>query len=363
MAESCPGGSARDLTLSGIAGQYLKRLEQVRGMNKVGKLALVTGANGFLGSNLVAALTDRGYHVRALHRRTSNLTALAGLTYEDAVGDLTDATSLRQAMEGCEIVFHVAAVADYWRTPLEMIYQVNVEGTRNVVRAAVAAGGVRRLVFTSSVAALGVPPGGKLLDEQSQFNLSPNRFPYGHSKALAERVARQEAGDGLELVIVNPSVILGPRDIHFISGSIIKEIYQRRVPICPPGGTNYIAVESVVAGEIAAAEMGRPGQRYVLGGVNLSYSDTFRTVARVLNVPFRCRRLPARLYPLLGGAVDLYNRIGVGPRLVDGNQVRLSVFDLYIDASLAEQELDLPSTDFEATVQETFQWYKEQGLL
>jgi len=323
---------------------------------------LVTGANGFLGSNLVAALAARGDAVRALHRSTSDLRALAGLTYEDATGDVLDEASLCSAMTGCEIVFHVAAVADYWRMPVERLYRVNVEGTRDVIRAAVAAG-VRRVVLTSSVAALGIPPKGKLLDEQSQFNLPPHRFPYGHSKAQAEIVAREEAGDALELVIVNPAVILGPRDLHFISGSIIKEVYQRRVPICPPGGTNYISVDSVVAGELAAAEKGRPGQRYILGGVNLPHAEAFMTVARLLEVPFVCRRVPGWLLPPLAVLVDLYNRLGLGPRLVDGNQVRLSGQEIYVDNSLARRELDLPPTDFEATVLATFRWYRQEGLL
>ncbi len=325
-------------------------------------IVLVTGANGFLGSNLVAALANRGAAVRALHRSTSDLRALAGLRYEDAVGDVLDETSLRAAMAGCDLVFHVAAVADYWRTPVERLYRVNVEGTRNVVRAAVAAG-VRRVVLTSSVASLGVPPRGELLNERSQFNLPPEHFPYGHSKAEAEQVARTEAGDALELIIVNPAVILGPRDLHFISGSIIKEVYQHRVPICPPGGTNYISVNSVVAGELAAAEKGRPGQRYILGGVNLSHVKAFLTVARLLHVPFTCRHVPGWTLPLLARLVDLYNWLGLGPRLVDGNQVRLSGQEIYVDTSLARHELGLPPTDFEATIIATFRWYRQEGLL
>ncbi|HID89848.1 MAG TPA: NAD-dependent epimerase/dehydratase family protein, partial [Anaerolineae bacterium] len=159
--------------------------------------ALVTGSTGCVGANVVAALLRRGYEVRAMHRPTSRLDALEGLEVEQVVGDILDPPSLARAMEECDWVFHVAAVSDYWRTPPEVIYRVNVEGTRNVVEAALRAG-VHRLIYTSSVGALGIPPEGRLLDESSVFNLPPHRFPYGHSKHLAEEVVREAVAEGLD---------------------------------------------------------------------------------------------------------------------------------------------------------------------
>ncbi len=151
---------------------------------------LVTGGTGFVGSHVVRALTNAGHDVRVLHRASSRLDALAGLEYESAVGDILDADSLRPACSGCDWVFHVAAVADYWRADRQRMFAANVEGTRAVLQAAREAG-VRRVVFTSSAAAVGLRHDGQPADESLPFNLPPQRFPYGYSKAQAESIAQQ----------------------------------------------------------------------------------------------------------------------------------------------------------------------------
>ncbi len=324
---------------------------------------LVTGATGFLGANLVAGLNALGYPVRALHRRTSRFDGLEGLEYEPVLGDLLDPASLRAAMEGVDWVFHAAAVADYWRTPPEILYRVNVEGTRHVMAIALESG-VRRVVFTSSVAALGVPPDDRPLNEEATFNLPPHRFPYGHSKHLAEQIVQVFVTRGLEAVIVNPAVIIGPRDHHFISGSLIRAVYRRQVPVAPPGGTNYVAVEDVVAGHLAAIQRGRPGERYILAGENLTYREMFRIVAEVVGVPPPRWTLPRPLVGPLALAVDLLNRVWPGHLPIDGNQIRLSGRFLYFDGSKARQELGLgPPTPFREAVRAAFQWYREHGDL
>jgi dihydroflavonol-4-reductase len=327
---------------------------------------LVTGSTGFVGANLVEGLTAAGYEVRALHRSSSRLEALAGLSYESVVGDVLDPASLVSAMDGVDWIFHVAAISDYWRQEgTARLYRVNVEGTRHTLEAALAAG-VRRVVFTSSAAALGVPPsdGGHLLDESATFNLPPARFPYGHSKLLAEEVVREFVGRGLEVVIVNPTIILGPRDLNFVSGSLVREVYRRHVPVIPPGGVNYIDVADVVAGHIAAAERGRVGERYILGGHNLTHSQAITIIAQVVGVPPPRLRLPRLLVGPLAVAVDLFNRIWPGEPLVDGNQIRLLKHILFFDGSKAQRELGLgPPTPFQASVERTFQWYRANGYL
>jgi dihydroflavonol-4-reductase len=179
---------------------------------------LVTGATGFLGSQLCRALVAQGRRVRALHRRTSALTALEGLPVELHLGDILDPPSFEPALRDVSLVFHAAAQSAYWRRPQDVL-RAAVDGTRNVVAASRRAG-VRRLVLTSSVAALGVPAPGALLDEAHQFNLPQGRFLYGFSKHRSEEAARQAAGTELELIIVNPSIVLGAGDINRISGSI-----------------------------------------------------------------------------------------------------------------------------------------------
>jgi dihydroflavonol-4-reductase len=328
--------------------------------------ALVTGSTGFVGANLVQGLSAAGHAVRALHRANSRLEALAGLSYESVVGDVLDPDSLARAMLGVDWAFHVAAVADYWRqNGSARLYRVNVQGTRHVLAAALAAN-VRRVVFTSSVGALGVPPAdeSRPLDEAATFNLPPARFPYGHSKHLAEEVVREFVARGLEAVVVNPAVILGPRDVNLISGSLIRAVYRRRVPVIPPGGVNYVDVADVVAGHIAAAERGRAGERYILGGHNLSHRQAVATIARVVGVPPPRLPLPGALLGPLAATVDLFNRVWPGEPMVDGNQVRLMGRNVFVDGHKARRELGLaPATPFRESVARTFQWYRANDYL
>ena len=327
---------------------------------------LVTGSTGFVGANLVEGLIAAGHTVRALHRASSRLDALDGLRYESVVGDVLDPASLSAAMEGVDWVFHVAAVADYWRQDgAARLYQVNVEGTRHVLEAALSAG-VGRVVFTSSAASLGVPTGdnGALLDESATFNLSPGLAPYGHSKYLAEALAYEFVARGLEVVIVNPTVILGPKDLNLISGSLIREVHRRRVPVIPPGGVNYVDVADVVAGHIAAAERGRPGERYILGAHNLTHRQALTLIAQVMNAPLPRWSLHERLVEPLAIGVDLFNRFWPGEPLSDGNQVRLIKYTLFFDDSKARRVFKLgPPTPFEVSVERTWRWYLDNGYL
>ena len=328
--------------------------------------ALVTGSTGFVGANLVEGLLAAGHEVRALYRASSRLLALAGLKYESFIGDVLDPASLVPAMEGADWVFHVAAVADHWRQGgTARLYRVNVGGTRLVLEAALAAG-VSRVVFTSSMASLGLPPtdGDFLLDESVTFNLSPAQSPYGHSKHLAEMVVQEFVARGLDVVIVNPTAILGPRDLNLISGSLVLAAYRRQVPAIPPGGANHIDVADVVAGHIAAAERGRVGERYILGAHNLTHHQVAVTVSQVVGIPLPRLHLPQWLIDPLVPAVDLFNRIWPGEPLTDGNLVRLMKYTLFCDCSKAQQELGLGSPiPFAASVERTLCWYRENGYL
>lgn len=322
--------------------------------------ALVTGATGCVGANVVAALAERGYGVRAMRRPTSCLDALQGLEVEWVVGDVLDPESLAQALEGCDLAFHVAAVSDYWRTAAETIYRVNVDGTRNVVAAALAAG-VRRLVYTSSVGALGVPPDGRLLDEEAVFNLPPHRFPYGHSKHLAEEVVREAVAQGLGGVIVNPAAVIGPRDIHWIGGSLLREVQRGWAWFVPPGGTCWAASTDVGLGHVLAAERGRSGERYLLGGENLTHRETVEIVAEVVGGRRPLLTLPRFLMGPLAVATRGACRLFCFP--FSAEQVWLSARDIYCDSSKAVRELGYPQTPFRTAVEEAYIWYRERGLL
>ena len=324
--------------------------------------ALVTGATGCVGANVVAALLARGYDVRAMRRATSSLDALDGLHPELAVGDILDPPSLVAASEGCALVFHVAAVSDYWRTPAGRVYRVNVEGTRNVLAAALAAG-VERLVYTSSIGALGVPSPGQFLDESSTFNLPSHRFPYGHSKHLAEQAVREATAHGLDAVIVNPTGVIGARDVHFIGGSIIREVRRGLSWFAPPGGLNWIDAETLGLGHVLAAERGHTGERYVLGGENVSHRAAMETVADVVGGRRPRLTLPRSLMSLFALLVDGFNALWPGTPLFSGEQARLSGAEIYCDCRKAEQELGLPRTPFRAAVERAYTWYQAHGYL
>lgn len=325
--------------------------------------ALVTGGTGFVGANLVAALNERAVGALVLHRESSSRLALDGLDYESVIGDILDEPEvLARCMEGCDWVFHVAAVADYWRQGKSWLYEVNVEGTRRMLQAAKLAG-VRRFVFTSSLAAMGMPQEGELLTEEHEFNLQPEQFPYGHSKFLAELEVQRAVEQGVEAVIVNPSIVLGARDLNQISGSIIVEVARGLVRFLPPGGANYVAVADVAAGHIAAAETGASGERYILGGENLTSAEMVTLVAEVVGRPAPRLRLPAWVLPAAAFAVRgaralLRNRVPL-----DENQVRLLSRYIYADNQKAVQELGLPQTPVRVAVQRAYNWYNRNGVL
>lgn len=326
-------------------------------------LALVTGATGFVGANLVDALGRRGWRARALRRERSSLAALHGLAYETALGDVTEPGALGLAMAGVDIVFHVAAVADYWRPgALERMLKVNVDGTRNVLEAASRAG-VRRVVFTSSCASLGQPDFGVPADETHAFSLSPGEFAYGHSKVLAERVAAEYVARGLDVVTVNPAVVLGPRDVNLISGSLVIQAARGVIPFVPPGGVCMIDVEDCCDAHIAAAERGRAGERYILGGDNLWYRDVLRTVCAEVGGRFVNVTPPRRLVRALARPVA-FARDRLRLRLpVDADQVRFSAETFWFDASKARRELGLRTRPFVETVRRTRDWYRANGYL
>ncbi len=325
--------------------------------------ALVTGATGCVGANIVEALSARGYAVRALRRATSKLDALAGLDPEYAVGDVLDEASLRAAMAGCELVFHAAAVSQYWRNGPEAIYTANVQGTRNVLRAALAQG-ARRVVFTSSVAVLGVPTQrGQVLDESATFNLRPEQFHYGHSKVLAEAEVQRAVAEGLDVVIVNPVSVIGQRDVYFVGGEILRTAKRGWLIAAPPGGMGIVSARAVGVGHVLAAERGRTGERYILNGENVSHRALMTLAAEAVGVHAPWFTIPRPLVKVLATPLDWLNRIRRAQPLIDGSQLRLSARDMYFDGRKAERELGFIGGSARAAIAEAWAWYREHGLL
>lgn len=324
--------------------------------------ALITGGTGFVGSHIARVLADAGHEVRVLHRASSRLDALAGIPYESALGDILDADSLRAACQGCDWVFHVAAVADYWRADAARMFEANVEGTRRVLRAAREAG-VRRVVFTSSAAAIGLRPDNQPADESVPFNLPPERFPYGYSKAQAQQVVDEAVQSGQDVVTVNPVIIMGPGDLNMISGTYIAQV-KRLGPLVPvpSGGISVIDVRDVARLHLAAAERGRTGERYILTTANYTQREWLGMIADVVGVRRPMLPVPDFALPVTASLIDLARRIGIQTP-IDSNQARLGSRFIYFDGRKAWEELGRPQVEMRQSLLDTYTWYREHGYL
>ncbi len=324
---------------------------------------LVTGATGFVGSHLVRALAQAGHTVRVLYRSGSKLRQFADLDLETAQGTLADSAALEAACAGCDILFHVAAKADYWKDDdRAALWQINVEGTRNILSAAKAAG-LRRVIFTSSASTIGIRPGTELADESDAFNLPPERFYYAYTKLKAEEAAAEFAADGMDIVTLNPAVIIGPGDLNAISGSFIIETarYQWLVPMSS-GGLSVIDVRDVARAHLNAIERGASGQRYILTAANLSYHEWFGLIAAACEVRPPLFSTPDWLLEPIARGIDALRRLGLQTPM-DADQTRLGSAHVYLDGGKARRELGPPEIDIETSLRDTYQWYRRQGYI
>ncbi len=326
---------------------------------------LVTGSTGFIGAHLCRALIAEGHAVRAFHRSTSMLRLLEDLPVDHAVGDLSQLDSLENAMQDVELVFHTAGLVAGLDDPGRM-YAVNVEGTRNVLQAARTTQ-VRRVVFTSSVAALGVPPVSPrkisqsgLLDENHTWNYLPQRWAYGYTKYLAELEVQKAVGQGLDVVTVNPSIVIGAGDIYRQSSSLIVQVANRRLPALTEGGLNIIHIEDAVQGHLAAARIGRRGRRYILAGENLSIVDFVRKIASVTGTSAPRLILPASLVRSLATPLRLLNAYVHFP--VEPTLLNLAGCTFFYSNRRAQVELGLPQARPASTaIAEAYAWFMGSG--
>jgi dihydroflavonol-4-reductase len=324
--------------------------------------ALVTGGTGFVGSHVVRALNQAGHSARVLHRSSSRLDALEGLVYESAIGDILEEAALRDACAGCDWVFHVAAVADYWRADKTKMYEANIEGTRRVLAAAREAG-VKRVIFTSSAAAVGLRADGGSSDENEPFNMSPERFPYAHSKVLAEAVVTEAVRAGQDVVTLNPVIVMGPGDLNMISGTYITLV--KRFGILVPvtsGGIAVIDVRDVANMHIAAAEKGRTGERYILSTANYTHRQWYGMIADIVGVSRPFIPTPSFLLPVGAALIDLARKLGINTP-IDSNQARLGGRNIYFNPAKAWAELAQPQIDMLQSLQDTYDWYRHHGYL
>jgi len=325
--------------------------------------ALVTGATGFVGAAVARALLASGREVRALVRPTSDRRNLAGLALESVVGDLTDAASLVRAAGNCEAVFHVAADYRLGAPRPQELYQANVEGTRNLLNAARAAG-VGRIVYTSSVATIGIPADGTPGNEATPVTLTDMVGHYKRSKFLAEELARSAARAGLPVVIVNPSTPVGPGDIKPTpTGQLVRDAACGRMPAYVDTGLNIVHVDDVAAGHLLALERGRIGESYILGGEDLTLREILADIARQVGRRPPRVRLPARALLPVAMIAEGVARLTGGSTRITVEGVRLAHKRMFFSSDKAVRELGYHWRPASVALADALAWLRAQGLL
>lgn len=322
--------------------------------------ALVTGSTGFIGAAVARGLLERGVEVRALVRRESDPGNLQGLKVEQAYGDLRDAASLRQALTGCRQLYHVAAHYALWAPDPQIFYDINVTGTRNLMEAARDAG-VERIVYTSTIGAIGLPPGGGPGTEETPVSLEQMSGHYKRSKFLAEQEVTKLASAGLPVVIVNPSAPVGARDIKPTpTGQVIVDFMKGRMPAYIETGMNLIDVDDVAAGHLTAMEKGRIGERYILGNRNLMLREVFALLSRLTGVPAPTVKLPRlAILPLAYVNQWLADYVTRRPPRIPLEGVKMAKYVMHYDCSKAVRELALPQTPVEVALEKAVRWFRD----
>ncbi len=324
---------------------------------------LVTGATGFIGSSIVRELLTQGYQVRVLVREQSNTRNLDGLNIEVAYGDITNADSLGPALQGCSRLFHSAALYSFWVKERALLYKINVDGTRNVLQAAKEAG-IDRVVYTSSVAALAVPVGKRPTTEETPVDFTQIVGDYKKSKYYAEQVALEYARAGLPVVIVNPSFPVGPRDIKPTpTGQTILDFLNRKLPAYIETGMNVVDVEDVAVGHLLAAERGKIGQRYILGGTDMTMGQLLQTLSEITGLPAPRVKLP--YLPILGLSYlnAAFCRLTRATPRMTPETIRMSRHYMYYDPTKAIRELGLSQTQPKAALEKAVNWFQDNGYI
>ncbi len=322
---------------------------------------LVTGATGFIGGNLVRALKARGYDVRALVRDQSSTLTLENTGVEVVPGDVRDRESVARALEGCQAVFHCAALYTFWSLKPQEVYQVNVEGTKTVFEEALKSG-VEGAVYTSTVSTIGIPKKGVGTEEMEP---SPRDLigHYKRSKYQGEKEALRAASKGLPVVVVNPTAPVGPWDVKPTpTGGIVLDFLRGRIPAYVNTGMNMVDVEDVATGHILALEKGQPGQRYILGNRNMTLKELLRTLESITGKKGPRLRVPINLVVALGIIDQLIEGklLRRRPRIpLEG--MRVARKPMYVSSAKAVRELGLPQSPVEGALEKAVRWFRDNG--
>jgi dihydroflavonol-4-reductase len=329
--------------------------------------AFVTGATGFVGSHVARALANHGADLRLLVRASSPTKNIDGLHADRVVGDLREPASLRTAIAGCDVVFHVAADYRLWTrdaADMQSMYRSNVEGTRALIDAARQAG-VRRIVYCSSVATMGFTGNGRPADENSPVRLEDMIGHYKRSKFIAEQVAIEAGRSGGDVVVVNPTTPVGEGDVKPTpTGRIILDFLKRKFPAYVDTGLNLVDVREVARGHVAALEKGTPGERYILGGENLTLKQILDKLAAITGLPAPKIRLPY-VFALAAGAGDtvVSGRLLHREPRVTLDAVRMGRKKMWVSSEKAQRELGWNIVAVDDALRRAAEWFQANGYV
>ena len=325
-------------------------------------LAFVTGATGFVGSHVARVLAEQGAELRLLTRSSSDPRNITGLEGDRVVGDLRDPASFEKALNGCDAVFHVAADYRLWVRDPEQMYGANVEGTKALLEAA-RKQRVKRVVHTSSVATMGFTSDGHSADENSPVSLDKMIGHYKRSKFMAEQVALDAGKSGMDVVVVNPTTPVGERDVKPTpTGRIVVDFLKKRFPAYVDTGLNLVDVDACARGHLAAWEKGRSGERYILGGENLTLKQILDRLGAITGLPSPKLRVPYVL-ALATGVVDQMftgHILGREPRATI-DAVRMGRKKMFVTSAKAERELGWKTVPVEGALRRAVEWFQANG--
>ena len=325
---------------------------------------LVTGATGFLGSALARELLKEGRTLKLLVRKNSDTRNIDDLDCEVAYGDLQDRDSLKSALMGCQTLYHTAAYYSLWSQDKKLIYDINVQGTRNILESALEMG-VKKVVYTSTVGCIGLSEDGSPANENQPMNPATLCNDYKLSKYEAEQVAHELFGRGLPVIIVNPSTPIGPRDIKPTpTGKIILDFLNRKMPAYIDTGLNLIDVTDCARGHILAEEKGRLGERYILGNKNVSLKEILLALETLTGLKAPRIKMPYWVAYAAGLACEwASDNITHQPPSVPLAGVKMAKYFMYFDPSKAIRELGLPQNPVENALGQAVRWFKENPVL
>ena len=325
---------------------------------------LVTGSTGFLGSSVLRELINDGREVKALIRKGTSKKNIDGLDVEIAYGDLRDIESIRFALNGCDILYHVAAYYSLWDRDKQLSHEINVKGTHNILRAATEKS-LKKIIYTSTVGCIGFNEDMTPANENTFFNKNTLSNDYKKSKYQAEQVALEFARGGLPVVIVNPSTPIGPRDIKPTpTGKIILDFMNRKMPAYLDTGLNLIDVKDCARGHILAELKGIPGERYILGNQNMTLLEILTTLEKITGLKAPRIKIPFWVALSAGWACEMVsNHLTGKPPAIPLAGVKMAKYFMYFDSSKAVKKLGLAQNPVENALRQSVDWFKDNNYL